>query len=816
MVSEEEGFSTETHSADEPSLASLVDEILSPDVLSEAPPVDQKSEKKKHYKPKGMYLGTRRDTGEPIDIQSMVLARHAAMLGSTGSGKTVMAKALIEEAALAKIPSLIIDPQGDLARLALGIDPAALEAEGGDVARAKKLMDMCEVRIWTPLRSKGLPLCIDPFRTPPSNLDAEEAITAWDMVAAGFTSLAGYDVEKSQGKIVKPFLYEILVEGTKHGLDVSDFQALARVVRDPNQEFTRKLYPECFYDVEEGEEKPEVPTWDQVMMEHRLTDFEERLPKTTRNDLARRLSAYSSGVNQLLFSNGVPIDIDSFVTPAIPGKIPLNIVYLNTIQDEAQKQYFVQELSRELYDWMLTQQPAEGEIKLLFFMDEVAPYLPPHPRNPPAKDLIKLIFKQARKYGVACVLATQNVSDVDYKILAQANTTFIGRFTQPQDVEKVRHLLKESGGDQDLVAQLPTLGPGQFQMVAPDVDPAPVPIQCRWLYTDHGAPLNEDQVESITSEEIRAWAKTRSSGSSKSRGAEAAHAASRGSSWNSGGLDEEWAQGEAQSIVGNARIKAVGGMTAAAHGLVDDSAFETRLMGGFAVLKDGRDPLYTMQAAANVASVVALVWTMVALMFAWRDGDLDWWWLLISVGLSGTTAMVIALEMLLSHDAELLHRITRFARVFQLVLVSWLWGLLLWSTQGSLNLRGAEPFLEVVVVWVTMFTMVEIASRFRLGRLRWNGGTALDKLRGVTAVLTEVEITEMKANSTQIMSSVRWGLHGFTLVWLCVLLAFGQGLLPDSMSIEGWGRPTLWLAAVYALMFGSESWLRMRGRMPNA
>ena len=89
-------------------------------------------------------------------------------------------------------------------------------------------------------------------------------------------------------------------------------------------------------------------------------------------------------------------------------------------------------------------------------------------------------------------MATQNVSDVDYKILAQANTTFIGRFTQPQDVEKVRHLLKESGGDQDLVAQLPTLGPGQFQMVAPDVDPAPVPIQCRWLYTDHGAPLNEE------------------------------------------------------------------------------------------------------------------------------------------------------------------------------------------------------------------------------------------------------------------------------------------------------------------------------------
>ncbi len=815
MVSEDEGGERDSEEpVVEPSLAEMVGEILSDEPAAELANVGLQTEgKKKKFKPRGLFLGHRRDTGKEIDIQPMVLARHAAMLGSTGSGKTVMAKALIEEAALAKIPSLIIDPQGDLARLALGIEPSELEAQNGDIVRAKKLLEMCEVRIWTPLRSKGLPLCIDPFRAPPGDLDAEEAITAWDMVAAGFTGLAGYDVEKAQGKVVKPFLYEILVEGTKHGLNVGDFQALARVVREPNQEFTRQLYPECFYEVEEGEEKPDVPTWEEVMIEHRLTDFEERLPKTTRNDLARRLSAYSSGVNQLLFSNGVPIDIDSFVEPAIPGKIPLNIVYLNTIQDEAQKQYFVQELSRELYDWMLTQQPADGEIKLLFFMDEVAPYLPPHPRNPPAKDLIKLIFKQARKYGVACVLATQNVSDVDYKILAQANTTFIGRFTQPQDVEKVRHLLKESGGDQDLVAQLPTLGPGQFQMVAPDVDPAPVPIQCRWLYTDHGAPLNEDQVEDIISEEIRAWAKTRSSGNSKNRGTGAAHAASRGSAWNTKGVDEQWAIGSAEEIVENARIKAVGGMTAAAHGIVDDSAFEIRLMGGFAVLKDGRDPLYTMQAAANIASVVVLAWTMVALMIDWRDGGIDWWWLVISMGLSGVTGLVITLETLLSHDAELLHRLTRFARTFQVVLIGWLWGLLIWSTFGSLNLRGAEPLLEVVVVWASTFTMIEIVHRFRLGRIRWNGGSALDKLKGMTAVLTEVEIREMKANSSQIMSGVRWGLHGITLVWLCMLLILYEGLIPIEDG-EGWSRPTLWLASMYALMFGSETWLRMRGKMP--
>ena len=771
-------------------LRDLVDDIL------ETP----SAKKKKKIKAKGMLLGERRDNGEIVQIDKMVLARHAAMLGSTGSGKTVMAKTVIEEAALAGIPSLILDPQGDLARLALAINEGDLVEQGGEVDRMKKLISKMEVRIWTPLRSKGLPLCIDPFRSPPADLDAEEAITAWDMVAAGFSNLAGFDVEKTQGKVVKPFLYEILVNGTRLGLDVSDFQGLSKVVREPQENFTRALYPEAFIDVDD-EEKPEVPTWEEIMFEHGLRDYDEMLPKSTRNDLARRLSAFSSGVNQLLFSNGVPIDIDAFCEPAMPGKVPLNIVYLNTIQDEAQKQYFVQELARELYDWMLTQQPAEGELKLLFFMDEVAPYLPPHPRNPPAKDLIKLIFKQARKYGVACVLATQNVSDVDYKILAQANTTFIGRFTQPQDIDKVRHLLKESGGDQDLVKQLPTLDAGQFQMVAPDVDPAPVPIQCRWLYTDHGAPLNEDQVEEATTPEIRAWAKARSAGKGRSRGKGAAAAAARGSNWISSSDN-----GSSEGLVEAARLKSVGGMTAAAQGIVDDSAFEVRLMGGLSVLKDGRDPLYVMQATVNATTSLVMAWTLVALLLAWRDTSLEWWWLAGSFILTLSVGLVISLELLLSHDAELLRKLGKFAKASHILIIVWLWGLLYWSFNG-LDLYGAESLLEVVVVWVTLFLVIDGWNRFKLGRIKWNGGNALSKLKGITAVLTDTQLTEMQSNSKQILAGMRWIMDLVTLSWLCILLIDS----PDGY----WARPTLWLASLYALTFGAETWLRLRGKMPE-
>ena len=127
MVSPDEGIepspSSEPEGLEGSAFGGLVDDLFTDqDSSSEAPAPLVAATTSRQYRPKGLFLGTRRDTGAPIDIKPQVLARHGAMLGSTGSGKTVMAKALIEEAALAGIPSLIIDPQGDLARLALGID----------------------------------------------------------------------------------------------------------------------------------------------------------------------------------------------------------------------------------------------------------------------------------------------------------------------------------------------------------------------------------------------------------------------------------------------------------------------------------------------------------------------------------------------------------------------------------------------------------------------------------------------------------------------------------------------------------------------
>jgi type IV secretory pathway VirB4 component len=52
-------------------------------------------------------------------------------LGSSGSGKTVLCKCVMEEGVKNNIPLIIVDPQGDIASLALRGNPAEIESHGG-------------------------------------------------------------------------------------------------------------------------------------------------------------------------------------------------------------------------------------------------------------------------------------------------------------------------------------------------------------------------------------------------------------------------------------------------------------------------------------------------------------------------------------------------------------------------------------------------------------------------------------------------------------------------------------------------------------
>ncbi|MBP6785421.1 MAG: ATP-binding protein, partial [Verrucomicrobiales bacterium] len=146
------------------------------------------------------YLGRTYDLAEKklqdelVLYNSKDLVTHGVVLGMTGSGKTGLCIGLLEEAAMDNIPSIVIDPKGDIANLLLtfpdltaenfrpwineddaakkGITPdehAAKTAEmwktgladwGQGPERIRSLREKVDMTVYTPGSNAGLPVSI--------------------------------------------------------------------------------------------------------------------------------------------------------------------------------------------------------------------------------------------------------------------------------------------------------------------------------------------------------------------------------------------------------------------------------------------------------------------------------------------------------------------------------------------------------------------------------------------------------------------------------------------------------------------------------
>ena len=92
--------------------------VFSPvDVLEEYTPVSYT-----HldvYKRQVYDLENGKRTETPVNYDARDLVTHAVCVGMTGSGKTGLCIGLLEEAAIDRVPALLIDPKGDITNLLL-------------------------------------------------------------------------------------------------------------------------------------------------------------------------------------------------------------------------------------------------------------------------------------------------------------------------------------------------------------------------------------------------------------------------------------------------------------------------------------------------------------------------------------------------------------------------------------------------------------------------------------------------------------------------------------------------------------------------
>ncbi len=361
--------------------------------------------------PTGLAIGHTAD-GQPLQLPPHILPTHTAVVGAAGSGKTWLAKVIAEEAILNGVPVLAIDPQGDLVQFLRRAAPERLAGlTPAERQRYERYWERVEPRIFTPGSSHATRLSLNPLRLPDETELAgidnparrEEERDA--LFAAAATNLVGLAQAGGEQQVQENFLLQLL-KLLRHHADSSDLDlhTLLRFIHDPEQA---------------------------GMMEPELI-----IKKSEREKLARKLNAVLFGAGATLFRGGQPLDLTALRRPTTAGRVPLNVIYLNALTHDDQKQFFVAALATEIYRWMVSS-AAGGGTQLLFYLDEARDYIPAGASKPPAKQPLIRLFTQGRKFGVAGLLCTQSPRSVDYNVFGNCSTKIIGRVESSQDAERV-------------------------------------------------------------------------------------------------------------------------------------------------------------------------------------------------------------------------------------------------------------------------------------------------------------------------------------------------------------------------------------------
>ena len=390
--------------------------------------------------------------------------------------------------------------------------------------------------------------------------------------------------------------------------------------------------------------------------------------------------------------------------------------------------------------------------------------------------MIKLLFEQGRKYGLCCALATQSVANVDYKILGQANTILIGRFSQPQDHKKIKHLLEVGGSDLGLVDELPNLSAGEFQIVCPDASKKPIQAKTRWLYTEHGPTLGDNEIDELTPQYLKEWAKGKETNYSASSHAPAIPLSR-----------EQMSKGLIQN----------------------EAPFESHLMGGLMLLKDPKDPLSVMLGVTNLLTAFVLLTTTFILGQSWIDGENSGWLMLVGSLLSLVACVALVIETLLSNETSLVKRIRKRARPIQYLILVWIWILWFGNKADWFDLSWASILVDMAQTATTLFVVLETSHRLRLGRLQmqldWNPMNMMkEAYHSLKLMLSESEIAVMRATSTQVMKSLQ-SLTEVVTVCLLGLLILDMGTFATDSAL--FAEITLRLFSIYALQIAARTYV---------
>src|SRR5579871_6449673 len=459
--------------------------------------------------PNSFYLGrsydpsTRESIDEVVYYDARDLTTHAVVVGMTGSGKTGLCIDLLEEAALDNIPAIVIDSKGDITNLLLtfpnlqpedfapwiNVDDAQragleLAQYAGEVAhqwraglaewsigpqRIAALKSAAQFSIYTPGSDAGLPVNIlESLRAPREGWAGfeeghRERISG---IVIALLALIGKQVQpvKDREHILLSNIFE---SAWKNGQDLSLEEIIMYV------------------------QKPPFATLG-------VFDVDTFFPEKDRFKLAMALNNIIASPSFQTWMSGESLDVSRlFYTQE--GRARVSIFYIAHLT-EAERSFIITLLLENMLAWMNSLSGTSSLRGILYF-DEVFGAFPPYPRNPPTKEPLLRLLKQARAFGIGLILATQNPGDLDYKSLSNAGTWFIGKLQTENDKRRVLGGLQAASTAQTnlnfehLSRLISSLDPRVFIMHNVHDERGPLLMHSRWSMSYLRGPLTRPQVQ---------------------------------------------------------------------------------------------------------------------------------------------------------------------------------------------------------------------------------------------------------------------------------------------------------------------------------
>jgi hypothetical protein len=448
-------------------------------------------------------------SGKKVELDPASFTTHGVIVGQTGSGKTGLGMVLIEEALRAGVPTLLIDPKGDLGNLLLtfpdlktedfapwveGADAATVATQwkdglaswGMDGTTIADLKAKAEFTIYTPGSTAGVGLnLIGSLQAPEGAADdAESRVDEVSSVVSGLLGLMSIDADPLSSR-EHILLTNLIDRAWASGTNLD----LATLVAQVQQPPMRKLG---------------------------VLDLDAFYPPKDRTELAMKLNGLLASPAFNSWGEGVDLNIESMLHTA-DGKPRASIITLGHLSDE-ERQFVVTLILGRLITWM-RKQPGTSQLRALVYFDEVFGFVPPT-AAPPTKKPILTLLKQARAFGVGLVLATQNPVDVDYKAISNATTWIVGRLQTERDRDRLLDGMRSAAGGvniEELAATISGLAKREFVLHRAGVS-APEVFTSRWSLCYLRGPLTREQISTIMANQ-KASIKTSSISGSSGAGA---------------------------------------------------------------------------------------------------------------------------------------------------------------------------------------------------------------------------------------------------------------------------------------------------------